>query len=114
MGADHLVGGAGKDAFVFDTALRPSVVDRIADFRVADDTVHVDNAILRKVGPNGRLKADAFVVGTKAQDAEDRLVYNSLTGKLFYDADGTGAGKAVLLVQLTRGLKMTYADFLVI
>lgn len=54
------------------------------------------------------------MVATKAHDADDRLVYDSGTGKLFYDADGTGAGKAVLLAQLTKGLKMTSADFLVI
>ena len=54
------------------------------------------------------------MVGPKAQDAEDRIVYDRLSGKLSYDADGTGAGKAVLVAQLTKGLKMTYADFLVV
>jgi Ca2+-binding RTX toxin-like protein len=113
-GNDLLTGGAGKDAFVFNAALRSENVDRVVDFRVTDDTILLENAVLRKVGSPGRLKADAFVVGSKAQDAEDRIVYDRGTGKLFYDADGAGAGKAVLLAQLTKGLKMTYADFLVI
>ena len=113
-GNDLLTGGAGKDAFVFNAALRSENADRIVDFRVVDDTILLENAIMRKVGSPGRLKADAFVVGTKAQDAEDRIIYDRGTGKLYYDADGIGAAKAVLLAQLTKGLKMTYADFLVI
>jgi Ca2+-binding RTX toxin-like protein len=113
-GNDRLTGGAGKDAFVFNASPRSENADRIVDFRVADDTILLENAVLRKVGSPGRLKADAFVVGAKAQDAEDRIIYDRGTGWLSYDADGSGAAKAVLLAQLSKGLKMTYADFLVI
>ncbi|MGO4706342.1 hypothetical protein AB4072_11295 [Microvirga sp. 2MCAF38] len=35
-------------------------------------------------------------------------------GVLSYDADGSGAGKAVVIAALPKKLKMTSADFLII
>jgi len=34
-------------------------------------------------------------VGTAAADANDFIIYNTSTGALFYDADGSEAGAAV-------------------
>ena len=62
---------------------------------------------------NGNL-ASVFVQGTQAGDADDRLIYNSATGQLFYDGDGSGAGAAVLFAQLDPGTVLTANDFLMI
>ena len=32
-----------------------------------------------------------------ATEADDRLVYNTTNGKLFYDADGSGTGGSILV-----------------
>ncbi|WP_269766611.1 hypothetical protein [Methylovulum psychrotolerans] len=40
-------------------------------------------------------------------------LYNSVSGGLFYDADGSGAGVAVQVALLGTGLAMTSADFMV-
>ena len=48
------------------------------------------------------------------EDREDRVIYDKGTGKLYYDADGSGHGAQVQIAQLTKNLKMTYADFYVI
>ena len=49
-----------------------------------------------------------------AHDADDRVVYNSATGALFYDADGTGAAAAVRFAILDPGLHLTRADFAIV
>jgi serralysin len=60
------------------------------------------------------LNANAFVSGAAAADANDRIIYNAATGQLFYDADGNGAGAAVLFATLDGKPPVTAADFLVI
>ena len=109
-GADYLHGFAGADTFAFTTALVGGNVDSIGDFSVADDTIALDDAIFTGLGN----LADAFVTGSAAVDANDRIVYNSATGALLYDADGNGAGAAVQFASLSAGLALTAGDFAVI
>jgi Ca2+-binding RTX toxin-like protein len=52
-------------------------------------------------------------MGTSAQDANDRLIYDSGTGSLFYDADGTGSGTAQLVANLGVGTALGAADIFV-
>ena len=61
----------------------------------------------------GTLAASAFVIGATAADADDRIVYDSATGALYFDADGNGAGGAVQFATLTTGLALTNNDFIV-
>ncbi len=42
------------------------------------------------------------------------MIYNGTNGQLLYDADGNGAGAAVLVATLNTGLVMTAGEFLVI
>ncbi|MXQ10803.1 calcium-binding protein [Microvirga makkahensis] len=114
-GNDRLLGGTGKDAFVFDTALnRRSNVDTINDFSVRDDTIRLENKYFSKLTKTGTLSKNFFTIGAKAKDKNDYIVYDSKTGALYYDADGSGKGAAVKFAQLTKNLKITYADFYVI
>jgi cysteinyl-tRNA synthetase len=111
-GKDILTGGSGKDHFIFDTKLAAGNIDKVTDFSVTDDLLLLDHAIFSKL-PAGSLKASAFIIGTKAADASDRIIYSSKTGDLFYDADGTGKGAAIQIAQLNPGLKLTADDFLI-
>lgn len=113
-GADYLSGGAGADAYVFNSALGGGNVDTISGFSVTDDTIHLENGIFTAVGGAGVLSAAAFRIGAAAGDASDRIIYNSATGALLYDADGNGAGAAIQFAQLSTGLALTHNDFLVI
>jgi Ca2+-binding RTX toxin-like protein len=61
------------------------------------------------------LTGAAAIDGTgNSADADDRIIYNSANGALWYDADGTSAAPAVYFAQLSTGLALTTADFLVI
>ena len=74
----------------------------------------LDNAVMKAIGKNGKLAKDAFFAGKKAHDAEDRIVYDSASGNLFYDADGSGKIAAIKLAVLANKAKLALADFLVI
>ena len=109
-GKDVLAGGAGFNSFLFNTAPSSSNLDRITDFNVAADEIQVENAIFTGVGAAGIISADAFHVGATAADAEDRIVYNKLTGALLYDSNGTGGGGFVQFALLPKNLALTRAD----
>ena len=112
-GIDSLFGGAGKDSFIFSSAIGAGNVDTIQDFNVRDDTILLDDAIFG--GAPGALATGAFVVGTEARQLDDRIIYDPGSHKLYYDADGSGAGPAVHFATLLGGnLNLTSADFIFI
>ncbi|WP_442577932.1 calcium-binding protein [Mesorhizobium sp. ASY16-5R] len=114
-GADALRGGSGIDFFVFSTALGGTNIDKIIDFNVAADTIRLDDAIFTSLTSTGVLAASLFKDTILApRDADDLILYNSNTGSLFYDADGTGSGAAIKFASLAPGLALTAADFVVI
>jgi Ca2+-binding RTX toxin-like protein len=88
--------------------------DVITDFTPVADTIVVSG-----FGFGGGLVAGAilplaqFRLGSRALDASDRLIYNSNTGALLFDADGTGATAPVALAALDPRLALTRADIFV-
>ena len=116
LGKDVLTGGAGKDIFVFDSLPNKSTnVDKITDFNPIHDTIWLDNSVFTKL-IDGALSSTMFRsnVNAKALDGNDYLLYNSQTGALSYDADGSGVGEAVQIAQLGTNLALTSSDFFVI
>ncbi|QRM28673.1 polysaccharide lyase family 7 protein [Microvirga sp. VF16] len=112
-GSDVLIGGAGKDSFTFDTKPGTKNVDVIVDFNVADDTIRLNDTAFTKL-KYGKLSSSSFVVGSKALDSGDRIIYDNKTGALSYDADGTGSTAAVKFAVIENLAKLTAADFIVI
>ncbi len=110
-GTNSLTGGAGKDIFKFITA---SHTDTVTDFIVVDDTIQLENSIFTALTTTGTLAVSQFRIGVSALDANDFVIYNSTTGKLLYDADGSGAGAAVQIAMIGAGLSLTNADVVVI
>ena len=104
-GKDVLTGGAGADKFYFDTTGAASS-DTIKDFKVTDgDKIAIDNAVFTHVGANGALAAGAFKAaadlgatsGGTGVDSGDRILYDTDSGSLYYDSNGSAAGGRVLL-----------------
>jgi serralysin len=112
-GSDFLMGFGGADIFAFTTTLGAGNVDQIIDFNVADDTIALDDAVFTGLA-TGALATGAFVNGSAAGDADDRIIYNSATGQILFDADGNGAGLAVLFATVSAGTVLTASDFTVI
>ncbi|HUD91334.1 M10 family metallopeptidase [Sphingobium sp.] len=112
-GADTLTGGGGKDIFAFLNGLGGGNVDTVTDYSVADDTFRLNSAAFGGLAI-GSLSAAAFRIGSAAGDASDRIIYNSATGALLFDADGTGATAAVQFANISTGLAMTNAEFVIV
>lgn len=117
LGNDLLVGGDGKDIFYFDTALGANNVDTIDMSWVKDmrgDWFALAKSIFSKVTADSSgwlsvgqfYKADNAVQGV---DADDYVVLDTKSGKMYYDADGAGGAASVLfadIIETTPGLTL--------
>ncbi|MCC4114379.1 calcium-binding protein [Aromatoleum toluclasticum] len=102
-GADKIWGGAGSDVFVFDN-VAVSGKDVINDFNTAEDFFAFDTSVFTSLA--GGISAENVVVGAKAValDTHDYLILDTQGGKLYYDADGSGAGAAVQIAVVKGSL----------
>ena len=114
LGSDTLNGGGGRDVFVFDVAITAANRDTIQSFVVADDTIHLSQAVFTGLAL-GTLSVGAFNTGTAATQADDRIVYNTRTGALIYDEDGLGGTAGVQFATLSNTVGTLSAnDFVII
>lgn len=106
-GADTLTGGTGADRFVFNDSSEG--IDSISDFNPSDDTIELSQFGFSL--PAGTLAASRFFIGSSAVDSNDRIIYDSTNGDLFFDSNGSRSGGAVQIASLDSGLGLTAADF---
>ena len=115
-GRDTLFGEAGADTFVFDTVLdEESNLDKISDFTADEDIIQLNNSIFSELINEGELSTDNFHSGASnlAADENDYILYNSSSGSLLYDADGSGSGVAIEFAQLTSKPEISVRDFVI-
>jgi Ca2+-binding RTX toxin-like protein len=118
-GSDSLSGGADADSFRFDSALGASNIDKVGDFTAGTDRIELDNDVFTAFAAGAPIAAGQFRSGagvTSAQDGDDRLMYDTTTGILYYDPDGEG-GSNVQQVAVFGGAThptLTIADFSII
>ena len=104
---DVLTGGEGDDTFYF--AFTGEAGDTITDFAASD---HIG---LSAAGFGVENIDDfAFALASEPLTAMRAAIYDSTTGHLSWDADGSGAGAAVQLASLVGAPALTHDDFLVI
>ena len=117
-GADTLWGGSGADSFVF-REMGTANADRVSDFVSGADKVQLDDSAFTAIGALGNFAAGdgrfwAAAGATSGHDANDRVVYNTSTGSLYYDADGSGAGAAQLIGTFTGNPAVVATDIAVV
>ena len=112
-GNDTLEGGAGRDSFVFKGPLGDA--DLVADFVSGEDRILLRQDTFDAI-ELGRLDDGVFAVieGGVATEADQRLIYDQGAGALYYDADGSGEGAAVLIAEFLDWTVLTADDFKVI
>ncbi|WP_336896951.1 calcium-binding protein [Novosphingobium sp.] len=126
---DVLTGGTGADRFVLASDNAFYGVDLITDFSAAQndkiglsltqDAFEIGFTFL--AGPGGSLAASEFYSASganTAHDDSDRIIYDSSSGALYYDADGTGADSPCRqIAQLGSGSThpaLTLIDFVIL
>ena len=115
LGMDTLTGGADRDTFNFNY-LGAANADRIVDFVPGSDRIALSRGTF--AGVHANLDPQEFRLGTAAVDGDDRILYDSATGRLYYDSDGTlnGASSAqpVLFAIVANHAALTDQDFYVL
>ena len=109
QGQDYLTGLGGADKFHF-AETGANNADTIADFNSAQgDKISLDAGVFTGFGPT--VDGSEFQLGTIATGTQATILYDQATGRVFYDADGAGAGAAVLFAQLLPGTTLSASDF---
>jgi uncharacterized delta-60 repeat protein len=114
-GNDTLTGGAGKDTFVFSTALNAKTnVDNITDFNPGEDLIGLKASIFKKLGVGVEASELWLKNQGSVQTAKQYLIYDSNSGTLSYDADGSGKGVAIPVAIIGTNLSLVAGDFVVL
>ena len=76
--------------------------------------IRLDNAVMAALG--SAMESGEFWKSTSglAHDSNDRIIYETDTGWLNYDSNGTSAGGATHIAHLAPNLALTASDFFVV
>jgi len=102
-GNDTLIGGLGSDTFRFSTTPGPTNRDLITDFSSAADKLSFSKTVFTGFGAQTTLNADQFAAGaglTAATTLNQRFLYDTTSGILRFDSDGSATGASALEVAL--------------
>ncbi|MDZ7950038.1 calcium-binding protein [Nostoc sp. DedQUE09] len=115
-GNDRLFGEGGTDTFVFNSF--DEGLDLIRDFGSINEPNELIQVSAAGFGGGlsvGVLQASQFTLGESATTLLQRFIYNSATGALFFDSDGSaGAFTQVQFAGLSAGLSLTNNNFVVV
>jgi Ca2+-binding RTX toxin-like protein len=114
-GSDTLSGGTGNDHFIFNVTPGSANAAVVTDFASGADVLRLDGKVMPAIGASGGFTSGdarfyAAAGANAGHDADDRVVYNTTTGQLWYDADGSGSGTAQLIATLQGAPALAATD----
>lgn len=107
-GNDVLGGGAGADDFVF-SSVAVNGHDHVVDFVHGVDRLVLTGSDYGFAGGHVLTNAQ-FTAGDAAAGSSAQFVWDAAAGKLWWDADGSGAGTAYELALISNGATVTKDD----
>ena len=109
IGGDILTGGDGADRFYRWRS--GTGVDTITDFQVGEDLLYFSaKGFGGDLVSSGFLGEEQFSLGTSAMTESNRFIYDTSTGNLFFDIDGTGDSAQVQIATLSPSLNLSHED----
>ncbi len=117
-GRDTLSGGSGADRFVFDDQPSSDSVDIVRDFSErTKDKIVLDDYWMDLPRKSGHLATAAFHAAAGASDGhdpDDRIIYNTSNGKLYYDYNGSASGGVTQIAQLSNHAHLSAGDIVIV
>ena len=119
-GNDILTGGAGADTFVFAAQLNAATnVDTVKDFGNGADKIELNTLFfpdLSSTAGSWDLVKGAAASGQApaATSGKPSLLYNTSSGELFYDMDGSGGVAPVKFAELENKFDLQVSHFVII
>ncbi|MGJ5630252.1 cadherin-like domain-containing protein [Nostoc sp. CALU 1950] len=121
-GNDILIGGVGADFFLYnsnaDFTTTAVGIDAIADFNSSEgDKIVLDKTTFSAIASapgTGFSNTNDFQITSSAAASTAKIVYDSVSGQLFYNQNGStaGFGSGGLFATLTGAPTLTASDFM--
>jgi Ca2+-binding RTX toxin-like protein len=110
-GKDTIAGGLGADTFIISGEnLTNGDVDIISDFNIAQgDKIYIDTFT---TGISFDESTFAISPGLKNIPTNAEIIYDSQRGNLYYDADASGSGAAILIATFSNKAALTADSFM--
>ncbi|MCA0399810.1 MAG: VCBS domain-containing protein [Proteobacteria bacterium] len=113
-GSDRITTGDGADTVAFD-AVALEGVDSIVDFLSGTDSLlfsrtDVGGGLAGGGLDAGTLDVTRFVSGNAFTDGDQRFLFNTSDNTLYYDADGSGSGSAMIALAHLESGTVTATD----
>ena len=98
--------------FALDESAAHAAFSKIKDFSPGEDVIALV-ADLPGIAP-GPLGKAYFHKGKGAETADHHVIYDKRSGKIFFDADGTGGDAQWKFAKVAPGTKLHADDFLIV
>src|SRR5437870_370670 len=113
-GNDEVRGGPGQDSIAF-REYGDANADQLTDFDAGWDNLQFDAGGFYGIGPTGRFAPGdprfySAPGATQGHDADDRLVYDTSTGNLYFDPDGSGGSISYIVATIPSRTPLSATD----